>query len=114
MMFRSHAAQTTILATVSALAFMTAAVGDHAHAEGKLDASYRISFARIPVGDITATVVFGDSEYTISARARAGGIMKVLWVDGEGFSPRAAPSRTVIRCRQISHPRSSPTPKPPM
>jgi Protein of unknown function (DUF3108) len=83
MMLRSRTAQTTILAAGSALAFMTAAVGNHAHAEGKLDASYRISFARIPVGEITATVNFGDSEYTISARARAGGVMKVL-VDGEG------------------------------
>ena len=84
MMFRSRAAQTTILATGSALAFMAAAVGDHAQAQGNLDASYTISFARIPVGEITATVVFGDSEYAISARARAGGVMKVLSVDGEG------------------------------
>jgi hypothetical protein len=83
MMFRSRAAQTTILATGSALAFM-AAVGDHAQAQGNLDASYTISFARIPVGEITATVVSGDSEYAISARARAGGVMKILWVDGEG------------------------------
>ena len=58
--------------------------GDRAHAQGILDASYTISFARIPVGEITATVVFGDSEYAISARARAGGVMKVLLVDGEG------------------------------
>jgi hypothetical protein len=82
MMFHSRVAQTTILATGSALALMTAALGDHAHAEGKLDASYTISFARIRVGDITATGVFGESEYAISARGRAGGIMKVL-VDGE-------------------------------
>jgi hypothetical protein len=58
--------------------------GDRAHAQGTLDASYTISFARIPVGEITATVVFGDSEYAISARVRAGGVMKVLSVDGEG------------------------------
>ena len=51
MMLRSRTAQTTILAAGSALAFMTAAVGNHAHAEGKLDASYTISFARIPVGE---------------------------------------------------------------
>src|SRR5262249_10581661 len=44
--------------------------------------SYTISFARIRVGDIAATVVFGDNEYAISARGRAGGVMKVL-VDGE-------------------------------
>jgi hypothetical protein len=83
MMFHSRTARTTILATGSALALMTAALGDHAHAEGNLDASYTISFARIRVGNITATVVFGDSEYAISARGRAGGVMKVL-VDGEG------------------------------
>jgi hypothetical protein len=82
MMFHSRVAQTTILAIGSALALMTAALGDHAHAEGKLDASYTISFARIRVGDIAATGVFGESEYAISARGRAGGIMKVL-VDGE-------------------------------
>jgi Protein of unknown function (DUF3108) len=58
--------------------------GDRVHAQGTLDASYTISFARIPVGEINATVVFGDSEYAISARARAGGVMKVLSVDGEG------------------------------
>jgi hypothetical protein len=84
MMFRSRAAQTSILAAGSALGFMAATVGNHAHAQGNLDASYTISFARIPVGEITATVVFGDSEYAISARARAGGVMKVLSVDGEG------------------------------
>ena len=39
---------------------------------------------RAHVGEITATVVFGDSEYAISARAGAGGVMKVLSVDGEG------------------------------
>jgi hypothetical protein len=84
MMFRSRAAQTATLAIGSALAFMTTGVVDHAYAQGNLDASYTISFARIPVGEITATAVFGDSEYAISARARAGGVMKVLSVDGEG------------------------------
>jgi len=84
MMFRSRAAQTTILAAGAAIGLMAAEVVDHAHAQGNLDASYTISFARIPVGEITATVVFGDSEYAISARGRAGGVMKVLSVDGEG------------------------------
>jgi Protein of unknown function (DUF3108) len=83
MMFRSRAARTTILAAGSALALITAVADDRAHGEGNLDASYTISFARIPVGEITATAVFGQSEYTISARARAGGVMKVLLVDGE-------------------------------
>src|SRR5215510_1561194 len=88
-MFRSRVAQTTILAAGSALALITATAGDRAHGEGNLDASYTISFARIPVGEITATAVFGQSEYAISARARAGGVMKVLSVDGDGsFSTR--------------------------
>jgi uncharacterized protein DUF3108 len=82
-MFRSRAAQTTILAAGSALALITATAGDRAHAEGNLDASYTISFARIPVGEITATAVFGQTEYAISARARAGGVLKALLVDGE-------------------------------
>jgi Protein of unknown function (DUF3108) len=82
-MVHSRAVQTTILATGCALALITAALGDHAHAESNLDASYTISFARIRVGDITATVVFGDSGYAISARGRAGGVIKVL-MDGEG------------------------------
>jgi hypothetical protein len=82
MVFQSRAAQTTLLATGSALVLLLAAVDDHAHAEANLDVSYTISFARIRVGDIAATVVFGDNEYAISARGRAGGVMRVL-VDGE-------------------------------
>jgi uncharacterized protein DUF3108 len=73
-------ARTILLA---ALALTMAIAGDRAHCEGNLDASYTISFARIPVGEITVAAVFGQSEYAISARARAGGVMKVLSVDGE-------------------------------
>jgi hypothetical protein len=80
-MFLSRAARTAMLATT--LAAVTAALHDPTHAEGKLDASYTISFARLEVGDIFATVVFGDSDYAISARGRAGGVMKAL-IDGEG------------------------------
>ena len=82
-MFRSRAAQTTILAAGSAFALITATAVDSAHGEGNLDASYTISFAQIPVGELTATAVFGESEYAISARARAGGVLKALLVDGE-------------------------------
>jgi hypothetical protein len=82
MMFHLRDAQTTIVTTGSALVLLMAALNDHAQAEGNLDASYTISFARIRVGDIAATIVVGDSEYAISARGRAGGVMKVL-VDGE-------------------------------
>ena len=71
----------TIFATACALTLITA-LGGQSHAES-LDASYTISFARIRVGDITATVVFGPTEYAMSAHGRAGGLMKAL-MDGEG------------------------------
>ena len=69
MMFRSRTAQITILAAGSAFTLVTATAGHSAHGEGNLDASYTISFARIPVGEITATAVFGESEYAF-LRAR--------------------------------------------
>jgi hypothetical protein len=83
MMFRARTAQTTLLGIGPALALIAAPVGDRAHAEGHLDASYTISFARIPVGEITATAVFGQNEYAISASAHAGGVLKALLVDGK-------------------------------
>jgi Protein of unknown function (DUF3108) len=82
MMVDSRAVKRTIVAAGCALALITAALGGQAHTESNLDASYTISFARIRVGDITATVVFGPSEYAMSARGRAGGLMKAL-IDGE-------------------------------
>ena len=89
MLFHSLTVRRTILAC-SAFAFMTAALDEQARAGGKLEASYTISFARIRVGDITATVVMGDSEYAISVRGRAGGIIKLL-IDGEGsFTARGS------------------------
>ena len=75
-MFRSRAAQ--ILTICVALVLATAESGDYARAQGRLEASYGISLAHIRVGEITATLVLGSSDYTISAQARAGGIMKVL------------------------------------
>ena len=72
-----------ILATCLVLGFAIAAGGDQAQAENNLDASYTISFARVRVGDITASLVLGETEYKMSARGRAGGIIKVL-LDGEG------------------------------
>jgi hypothetical protein len=88
MMFHRRALRTTILATGFALALMAAPLGEHACAEDNLNASYAVSFGRIRVGEITATFVLGDKEYAISARGRAGGLMKAL-VDGEGtFSTR--------------------------
>ena len=82
-MLQPRAIQTMLVATVSILALTIAAVGDEAKGESSLDTSYIISFARVRVGEITASLVLGDTEYNISARGRAGGIVKVL-LDGEG------------------------------
>jgi hypothetical protein len=82
-MVASRISKRTSFATGCALALITAAFGDQAHAESNLDASYTISFARIRVGEITASVVFGPTEYAMSASGRAGGLMRAL-VDGEG------------------------------
>jgi hypothetical protein len=108
MTLHSGAARITILAAGSAFALLMAALGDHAHAESKLDATFTISFARIRVGDITATFVVGDSEYAITAQGRAGGIM------AKPPSPRAASSRAIIRRRQALPPKLSPMPEPRM
>ena len=70
-MFRSRTAQIIIFAAGSAFTLVMATAGDRAHGEGNLDASYMLSFARIPVGEITATAVFGQSEDAMSARVRA-------------------------------------------
>ena len=66
---------------VAGFALLTMTPG--VHAEANFDASYTISFARVRVGELTVAAVFGNSEYTISARGRAGGVMKIL-MDGEG------------------------------
>ena len=78
-MSRVRAARWGIL-VVGTMAYLLC---ERARAESKLDSTYVISFARIHVGDITATVVVRNSEYSISARGRAGGVMKKL-MDGEG------------------------------
>jgi Protein of unknown function (DUF3108) len=88
MRLHSGAARPTILATGSALALLMAPLGHLAHAESKLDASYTISFARIRVGEITATFLVGDTEYAISAHGRAGGVMKVLLNGEASFATR--------------------------
>jgi len=113
MMFRSRTAQTTILAAGSALALITATAGNRAHGEGNLDASYTISFARIPVGEIMATAVFGENEYAMFARARAGGVLKALLVDGEAsFSTQGTikgghPVPTTFTSKIVSNAESS-------
>src|SRR6516164_10523689 len=110
MMFRSSTAKITILAAGSAFALITATAVDSAHGEGNLDASYTISFARIPVGELTATAVFGESEYAVSARARAGGVLKALLVDGDASFSTQSRHRggCTATCWRSHSPTSSP------
>jgi len=78
---------------VSRLNLRTAAAGatlalllagpDIARAQGKFEASYGISVARIPIGSATATAEFGDSQYVITMSGRASGMMRVL-ASGDG------------------------------
>ena len=111
MMFHSRAVQRTIL-RCSAFAFMTAALGEHAHAGGNLEASYTISFARIRVGDIIATVVLGDSEYADLCAWPCWWRYHNVNNMAKPLSPLGASSRTIIPSQQGSPPRSFPAPKP--
>jgi hypothetical protein len=54
-----------------------------AHADGRLEAVYGISVARIPIGSATASVEVATGEYTASMTGRASGVMRVL-ASGEG------------------------------
>jgi hypothetical protein len=73
------ATRSAAASTCCALAFLTAAAWQEpAHAQGKLEASYTITFARISVGNVTMTVDFKENAYTIAATARAGGMMRML------------------------------------
>jgi hypothetical protein len=53
-----------------------------AHAQGKIDATYTITFARISVGNATMAADLKENDYTIVATASAGGVMRIL-VNGE-------------------------------
>jgi len=54
-----------------------------ARAQSKLEASYTISFARIPIGSVTATSEIGSTEYTTAMSGRASAMLRVL-AGGEG------------------------------
>jgi hypothetical protein len=58
---------------------MTAAAWqDPARAQGKLEATYVITFARISVGDVTMTADLKENDYTVAMTGRAGGMMRML------------------------------------
>jgi hypothetical protein len=72
--------RTTVAGAI--LALLPAAPGI-AQAQGKFEASYAISIARITIGSATATAEFGEDRYAISLSGRASGMMRVL-ASGDG------------------------------
>src|SRR5437868_2845606 len=69
------------LLAAAVLAFVAAPAT--AQAQVKLEASYSISAARIPIGSASATIDLGKDEYTIAMNGRAKGILRVL-TSGDG------------------------------
>jgi hypothetical protein len=65
------------------LALLAATVPAMAQAQGRLEATYTVSLARIPIGNATAAAEFGDARYAASASGRASGMLRVL-ASGEG------------------------------
>jgi hypothetical protein len=56
----------------------TAACPKPARAQGKLEASYGITLARISVGEAAITADVKESDYTVSLTGRAGGLARML------------------------------------
>jgi hypothetical protein len=57
---------------------------DPAHAQGRFEATYTITFARISVGNLTMAAEFKENGYTMTATGRAGGVMRML-LNGEAL-----------------------------
>jgi hypothetical protein len=80
----SPAARRRLVVAGAALTLVVAAATpDQARAQAKLEASYTISVARIPIGNVTASVEVAAGEFTVSMSGRAAGLMRVL-TSGEG------------------------------
>lgn len=83
-MAHSRAARPLGLSTGAFALLMAIGANDICRAQGKLEAGYTISMARIPVGKGTWTVDIGAEQYITSANGNASGILSVL-VTGEGL-----------------------------
>ena len=59
------------------------AVNGPARAQGKLEAHYAMTFARVSVGEINATFELKESEYSIGVNGQARGLIKAL-ISSEG------------------------------
>lgn len=70
-------------AAAGALCALLLATPGIAQAQGKFEADYAISIARITIGSATATADFSDGQYGVSMSGRASGMMRVL-ASGDG------------------------------
>jgi hypothetical protein len=66
-----------------ALVLLTAVAPQPARAQGKLEATYALTVARLPMGRATATIDVGSSDYAIALNGKTGGVLRVLST-GEG------------------------------
>jgi hypothetical protein len=57
---------------------------DCAHAQGRFEAAYTITFARISVGNVTIAADVKENDYTMTATGRAGGVVRML-LNGEAL-----------------------------
>src|ERR1700730_18445364 len=83
------AAWSAALSSCCALVFMIAAAWQNpARAQGKLEATYVITFARISVGDATMTADLKENDYTVAMTGRAGGMMGMLLTGDASLTTR--------------------------
>src|SRR3954463_7966551 len=73
----------SIRAISSAVLMIAALTCDQASAQGRLEANYSISAARITVGNASVTADIGETEYMVSMSGRGSGIMRIL-ASGDG------------------------------
>lgn len=69
-----------ILGTIVAVAALT---HEPAFAQGRLEANYSISAARITIGNASVTAQIGETEYSASMTGRGSGVMRIL-ASGDG------------------------------
>src|ERR1700744_3729257 len=82
---RRHAPRSLI---AGGLAFFVAMTAGHAQAQTRLDATYSITAARIPIGSVTASVEIGDAEFAIEMKGRIGAALRVLSAGDGSFNAR--------------------------
>jgi hypothetical protein len=74
---RSLRAIASVVLTIAALP------QDAAFAQGRFEANYSISAARITIGNASVTAEIGETEYTASMTGRGAGVMRIL-ASGDG------------------------------